>query len=41
MSFPPGCSLICMGKLVYGFNVSVDGFIADAGGSFERELTNL
>ncbi len=25
-------SLICMGKLIYGFNVSVDGYIADARG---------
>ena len=29
------CSLICMGKLIYGFNVSVDGYIADARGSID------
>jgi dihydrofolate reductase len=26
------CSLMCMGKLIYGFTVSVDGYIADAEG---------
>lgn len=29
------CSLICMGRLIYGFNVSVDGYIADAQGSID------
>jgi dihydrofolate reductase len=35
MSFAPRCSLISMGKLIYGFNVSVDGYIADAHGSID------
>ena len=35
MSFALRCSLICMGKLIYGFNVSVDGYIADADGSID------
>jgi dihydrofolate reductase len=35
MNFSAGCSLICMGKLVYGFNVSVDGYIADANGNID------
>lgn len=35
MSFVLSCSLICMGKLIYGFNVSVDGYIADAQGSID------
>ena len=34
MSFAFRCSLICMGRLIYGFNVSVDGYIADAQGKF-------
>ena len=29
MSLALRCSLIRMGKLIYGFNVSVDGYIAD------------
>ncbi len=35
VSFALGCSLICMGKLIYGFNVSVDGYIADARGNID------
>jgi hypothetical protein len=35
MSFALWCSLIVMGKLIYGFNVSVDGYIADAQGSID------
>lgn len=35
MSFALRRSLVCMGKLIYGFNVSVDGYIADAQGSIE------
>lgn len=35
MSLAPGCSLIYMGRLIYGFNVSVDGYIADAQGSID------
>jgi dihydrofolate reductase len=35
MSFGLRCSLICMGKLIYGFNVSVDGYIADAQGNID------
>lgn len=35
MSSAFGCSLIGMGKLTYGFNVSVDGYIADAQGSID------
>ena len=35
MSFALRCSLICMGKLIYGFNVSVDGYIADAQGNID------
>lgn len=35
MSSVAGCSLLCMGKLIYGFNVSVDGYIADAHGSID------
>ena len=35
MSLSLRCSLICMGKLIYGFNVSVDGYIADARGSID------
>ena len=35
MSFAIQCSLICMGKLIYGFNVSVDGYIADAKGDID------
>ncbi len=30
-----GCSLNGMGKLIYGFNVSVDGYIADAHGNID------
>ena len=29
------CSLMCMGTLIYGFNVSVDGYIADAQGDID------
>lgn len=29
------CSLIYMGKLICGFNVSVDGYIADAQGNID------
>lgn len=29
------CSLICVGTLIYGFNVSVDGYIADANGNID------
>lgn len=29
------CSLICMGRLIYGFNVSVDGYICDADGNID------
>ena len=35
MSLVLRCSLICMGKLIYGFNVSVDGYIADAQGNID------
>jgi dihydrofolate reductase len=35
MSFALRCSLISMGKLIYGFNVSVDGYIADAQGNID------
>lgn len=35
MSFADRCSLICMGELIYGFNVSVDGYIADPRGSID------
>jgi dihydrofolate reductase len=35
MRFARRCSLICMGKLIYGFNVSVDGYIADAHGNID------
>lgn len=35
MSFAVAGSLMCMGKLIYGFNVSVDGYIADAHGSID------
>lgn len=35
MSFTLRCSLISMGKLIYGFNVSVDGYIADAQGDID------
>jgi dihydrofolate reductase len=35
MSFVLPCSLISMGKLIYGFNVSVDGYIADARGNID------
>lgn len=35
MSFALRGSLICMGKLIYGFNVSVDGYIADAQGNID------
>src|ERR1700754_1502134 len=35
MSFALRCSLIGMGKLIYGFNVSVDGYIADARGNID------
>jgi dihydrofolate reductase len=35
MSYADGCSLVCMGKLIYGFNVSVDGYVNDAQGSID------
>ena len=35
MSSALRCSLICMGRLIYGFNVSVDGYIADAHGNID------
>jgi hypothetical protein len=35
MSVALGGSLICIGKLIYGFNVSVDGHIADARGGID------
>nr|CRL71738.1 deaminase-reductase domain-containing protein [Mycolicibacterium malmesburyense] len=35
MSSARPCSLICVGRLIYGFNVSVDGYIADAHGSID------
>lgn len=35
MSSGGRCSLIGMGRLIYGFTVSVDGYIADAQGSIE------
>jgi dihydrofolate reductase len=35
MRFTLRCSLTGMGKLIYGFNVSVDGYIADAHGSID------
>src|SRR5258707_14928339 len=35
MSFALRCSLICMGKLIYGFNVSVDGYLSDAQGNID------
>ncbi|AZG46982.1 hypothetical protein D7316_03587 [Gordonia insulae] len=35
MSSTPRCSLTYMGTLIYGFNVSVDGYIADAQGNFD------
>lgn len=35
MRFAIWCSLICMGTLIYGFNVSVDGYIADAQGNID------
>lgn len=35
MSAASAGSLTSMGKLIYGFNVSVDGYIADAHGSIE------
>ena len=35
MSFALRCSLISMGKLIYGFNVSVDGYTADAQGNID------
>ena len=35
MSFALRCSLISMGRLIYGFNVSVDGYIADAQGNID------
>lgn len=35
MSFACRCSLNCMGKLIYGFNVSVDGYIADEHGNID------
>ncbi len=35
MSLASGCSLIYMGRLIYGFNLSVDGYIADAQGSID------
>ena len=35
MSLVLGCSLNCVGRLIYGFTVSVDGYIADARGSID------
>ncbi|CAM5682174.1 dihydrofolate reductase family protein [Mycolicibacterium aubagnense] len=35
MNLVPRCSLIYMGRLIYGFNVSVDGYIADAQGGID------
>ena len=35
MSSAPRCSLIRMGRLIYGFTVSLDGYIADAKGSID------
>jgi dihydrofolate reductase len=35
MSSGGRCSLMCMGRLVYGFTVSVDGYIADANGDID------
>jgi dihydrofolate reductase len=35
MILPIDASLICMGTLIYGFTVSVDGYIADAQGSID------
>lgn len=35
MSFFLGCSLNSMGTLIYGFNVSVDGYVADAQGNID------
>lgn len=35
MSLAARCSLNCMGTLIYGFNVSVDGYIADAQGNID------
>lgn len=35
MRFTRWCSLNCMGTLIYGFTVSVDGYIADAHGSID------
>lgn len=35
MSSALRCSLVCMGRLIYGFNVSVDGYIADAQGNID------
>ena len=35
ISFALRCSLISVGKLIYGFNVSVDGYIADAQGNID------
>lgn len=35
MSVASQCSLIGMGTLIYGFNVSVDGYIADAQGNID------
>lgn len=35
MTSAPRCSLIFVGRLIYGFNVSVDGYIADAHGSID------
>lgn len=35
MSFSRRCSLMVMGTLIYGFTVSVDGYIADTHGSID------
>lgn len=35
MSLALRCGLNDVGKLIYGFNVSVDGYIADAQGSID------
>ncbi len=38
MSFTLRCSLPYMGRLIYGFNVSVDGYIVDAQGHIWRDM---
>lgn len=41
MSSALGCILICTGRLIYGFNVSVGGYIADTQGNIWRELPKV